>query len=140
MGRYCLTQGKLATAEIGEELSIKQFPLTFAVINREGMPVCIPHKGCTLEMLTVDPQLAEHARAQRSPAGPECALRDPGLRPERARRHHPEDRQDRQPPGPGEQHLPDHRGEAPLAQLLGNPEEQHGAGESGKLPPNFLLA
>ena len=60
MGRYCLTQGKLATAKIGEELSIKQFPHTFAVVNGKGVPVCIPHEGCTLEMLTVDPNLAEH--------------------------------------------------------------------------------
>ncbi len=60
MGRYCLTEGKFATAKLGEELAIQQFPHTFAVVDRGGKPVCIPHGGCALELISVDPGLARH--------------------------------------------------------------------------------
>ena len=61
MGAYCLTKGQFVAAELGEELSIKQFLHTFAVVNAKGQPVCIPHGGCTLEFISVDPSLWEHS-------------------------------------------------------------------------------
>ena len=60
MGEYCLTQGQLVAAEVGEELHIVKFPHTWAVANAAGAPVCIPHNGCTLQVIAEDPALAAH--------------------------------------------------------------------------------
>lgn len=61
MGRYCLTNGSFVAAELGEELTIQMFPHTFAVVNERGQPVCIPHGGCTLELISVTPHLEQDA-------------------------------------------------------------------------------
>ncbi len=60
MGRYCLVEGRFVEAQVGEELHIQQFPNTFAVVRSDGVPVCIPHDGCTVEFLTVVPGLDKH--------------------------------------------------------------------------------
>lgn len=60
MGKYCLTEGRFVRAQVGEELHIEQFQHTSAVANDKGQPVCIPHEGCTLELISVAPGLAQH--------------------------------------------------------------------------------
>lgn len=60
MGANCLAVGCFVKAQVGEELRGHQFSHTFAVVNQQGKPVCIPHGGCTLELITVDPALAQH--------------------------------------------------------------------------------
>lgn len=65
MGRYCLVAGRFAKALVGEELHIREFHVTattatIAVANAEGKPVCIPHEGCTIELISVAPGLAQH--------------------------------------------------------------------------------
>ena len=60
MGAYCL-EGQFVKAQVGEVLHIQQFPhKTIAVANAMNKPVCIPHDGCNLELITVDPGLAQH--------------------------------------------------------------------------------
>ena len=60
MGAYCLARGIFVKAQVGEELHGNQFQHTFAVVNGAGQPVCIPHGGCSLQILTLDPALARH--------------------------------------------------------------------------------
>lgn len=60
MGANCLAVGCFVNAQVGEELHGAQFTHTFAVVNGQGKPVCIPHGGCTLELLTVDAKLAQY--------------------------------------------------------------------------------
>lgn len=59
MGKYCLGQN-FAKAQIGEALAVKKFTHTTAVVNEKGIPVCIPHEDCMLEVLSVAPELASH--------------------------------------------------------------------------------
>lgn len=60
MGKYCLENGKFAQAQVGEVLAIQDFRHTTAVVNDRGIPVCIPHGGASLELVSVGLDLAQH--------------------------------------------------------------------------------
>jgi hypothetical protein len=61
MGAYCLTEGRFVKAAVGEVFGIKEFTHAgWVVVNQAGDPVCVPHDGAKLQMVTVAPRLAGH--------------------------------------------------------------------------------
>lgn len=146
MGAHYLTNGVFVKAQVGEVLHGKQFSHTFAVVTAQDQPVCIPHEGCTLQMLRVDPGLADHDALGDLRSGQSVSYRIEGSGKDERDIITLKNGKIVDLKELGVLDLPDHRGEAglrplhPATQLSQGPSGARGAGVKKTPPPRFSFS